>query len=78
MTDLMLQGVQLMVLGIVVVFIFLGVLVFAIHGMSALARTIDGFSQTDISATDGESDSQIISAVAGAVQRYRQEQHKAR
>jgi len=78
MTDLMLQGVQLMVLGIVLVFIFLGVLVFAIHGMSALARVIDGSSRPDVAATDHESDHRLLAAVAGAVQRYRQEQHKAR
>jgi len=72
-TDLLMQGVELMFLGMGIVFGFLTVLVFTLRGMSLLASRLDdappgSATPEAISVSD---DRQIIAVISAAVARYR-------
>ena len=73
-TNLLLQGVELMLLGMGIVFGFLGILVFTLRGMSALADRLDD-GQVLESATplpiDVSDNRQLVAVITAAVARYR-------
>ncbi|MES9858012.1 MAG: OadG family protein [Sedimenticola sp.] len=74
-SDLLAQGVNLMLLGMGSVFIFLAVLVLAMYGMSSLAQAIskeeihEPASSTGAAtkATEGE----LIAVITAAISRFR-------
>ena len=80
-TNLVMEGLNLMLLGMGIVFSFLIMLVFALKGMSWLAQHI---APEPIPATvptkitpnlEPESDDVLLAVVAAAVARFRQSQH---
>jgi len=73
-TNLVLQGVELMLLGMGIVFGFLTVLVFTLRGMSLLADWLDNGeeAQAAIPAPIDVSDNrQLVAVITAAVARYR-------
>lgn len=73
-TDLLIQGTELMLLGMGIVFGFLAVLVFTLRGMSLLADRLHQPEpiETDLPAPIDVSDHrQIIAVISAAVGRYR-------
>ena len=72
--DLVLQGVELMLLGMGIVFSFLTVLVFTLRGMSWLADRLDSgvAAESAAAAPINVSDNrQLVAVIAAAVARYR-------
>ncbi len=77
--ELLLAGVQLLGLGMGIVFGFLLVLVFVLHGMSRLARALDSAYPTKVGATRAAgtsppapaADTELIAVISAAVARYR-------
>jgi oxaloacetate decarboxylase gamma subunit len=73
-TNLVLQGVELMLLGMGIVFGFLTVLVFTLRGMSLLADRLDSseMPQPEVAAPINVSDNrQLVAVISAAVARYR-------
>lgn len=75
-TDLMLQGLELMILGMGIVFFFLVVLVFALQGMSRLAGTLAGDVAVKSRQAPAEGGTEpgaqeLVAVIAAAVGRYR-------
>lgn len=76
-TDLMLEGLRLLVLGMGSVFLFLVVLVFAMKGMSALANIVDpGEPRVVPGAAPSENGhaaptDAIVPVIAAAISAYR-------
>jgi len=70
MNELMQQGVQLMALGMGVVFLFLGMLIGVI---SLTSKVIQHFETpaTDTANTSASSDQDLIEVISQAVQQYR-------
>ena len=74
--NLVLQGVELMLLGMGIVFSFLTLLVFTLRGMSLLADRFEA-SETAQSETtaaapvDVSDDQQLVAVISAAVARYR-------
>jgi len=79
-TNLVLQGVELMLLGMGIVFGFLTLLVFTLRGMSLLADRLDSSeiaSQPVGTAPLEISDNrQLMAVIAAAVSRYRADRAK--
>lgn len=78
LTDLLMQGVELMGLGMGIVFFFLVLLVFMMQGMSWLAHRIGGKDvyHEEPMATSGvpaqaAADADLIAVIGAAVHRYR-------
>lgn len=72
--NLVLQGVELMLLGMGIVFSFLTVLVFTLRGMSWLADRLDSgvAAESAAAAPINVSDNrQLVAVIAAAVARYR-------
>ena len=72
-SDLLLQGVNLMFLGMGIVFTFLTILVVALNGMSRLAASIGGPEepQAKSAGSTGESDAELIAVISAAINRFR-------
>ena len=73
-TNLLLQGVELMLLGMGIVFGFLSILVFTLRGMSALADRLDDGKVLEVTAPhplDVRDDRHLIAVISAAVARYR-------
>lgn len=79
-TDLLMEGVWLMLLGMGIVLTFLILLIFALNGMSRLAAAIDArrITATIPAAPLGpvlspaqETDEELIAVISAAVARYR-------
>ncbi len=76
MADLLISGLELMLLGMGIVFVFLTTLVFTLHGMTKLAER---FHQTESqvqnpakSVTDvGAAGSTHLAVISAAIMRYR-------
>ena len=69
------QGLFLMGLGMGVVFVFLGVLVAAVRGMSALAMRLAPEPEPELPVTGSTPDNGagVTAAISAAVHRYRQD-----
>ena len=75
-TDLLLQGLELMFLGMGIVFCFLVLLVFVMQGMSRLAAILTGgrdeSPRRELALPGGDADSEeLIAVISAAVGRYR-------
>ena len=77
-SDLLWQGIELMVLGMGIVFSFLVLLVLAMGAMSAVARRLEGDQGEVVSAPvvqstadDAVADRRVIAAISAAVAQYR-------
>ena len=80
-TNLVLQGVELMLLGMGIVFGFLTLLVFTLRGMSLLADRLDvsDVAQPGAAAAtpaDLSDDRQLMAVISAAVARYRADRAK--
>lgn len=76
-STLMTEGLQLMVLGMSTVFLFLGLLVAAMHTTSRLVRALEArrtpATQQADSVTGAEPvHSDVVAAISAAIHRYRQ------
>ncbi len=74
-SNLLVDGLQLMVLGMSVVFLFLGILVAAMHATARLVRGIEtrrsSTTAHESAASQAEPDWAMLAAISVAVQRYR-------
>ncbi len=77
-TELLLSGVDLMLLGMGIVFLFLAILVLAMNSMSWLAQKIEVaepavefISSTTTSAKRDSGNDELIAVVTAAIKRYR-------
>ncbi len=73
-SDLVLQGINLMFLGMGIVFSFLAILVVALNGMSKLASALYQPEMPAPSATPNNTaigDSELIAVISAAINRYR-------
>lgn len=79
-TDLVLQGLELMLLGMGIVFGFLTLLVFTLRGMSLLADRLDNSQVTTQPVAeapiDVSDDRQLVAVISAAVARYRADRAK--
>ncbi len=76
-SDLLLQGVNLMFLGMGIVFTFLAILVVALTGMSRLAASLSGPEApptATAAAGAATDDSELIAVISAAINRYRSKQ----
>jgi len=72
--SLLIRGVELMLLGMGIVFGFLTILVFTLRGMSLLADRLDNTPAPELGGTtplDISDNRQLIAVIAAAVARYR-------
>lgn len=76
--DLMIAGVELMLLGMGIVFFFLIMLVFTLKGMSYLACKYATPEQSAIekSPVTSDRDREIVAVITAAIKRYRQQHGK--
>lgn len=76
--DLMIAGVELMVLGMGIVFFFLVLLVFTLKGMSRLACRYATPDTTDVEPAreNGSQDGEIVAVISAAINRYRHQHGK--
>jgi oxaloacetate decarboxylase gamma subunit len=72
-SDLLMEGVNLMLLGMGMVFTFLAILVVALNVMSRLAAAITGPEAPAAApgAASVESDAELIAVISAAINRYR-------
>ncbi|MEJ1296069.1 MAG: OadG family protein [Candidatus Sedimenticola sp. (ex Thyasira tokunagai)] len=76
-SDLLMQGVNLMLLGMGSVFIFLSVLVLAMYGMSSLARAISkedihtGAPSAAVVTKASDDEGELIAVITAAISRFR-------
>ena len=68
-SELMSAGIQLMFVGMGIVFAFLMVLVATMTGMSRLAQSIEG--KQPVAGASSEADEELISVISAAIKRYR-------
>ena len=69
-SELMMAGVQLMLVGMGIVFSFLLVLVATMNGMSRLAKAFEG-EQLAVPSASNETDEVLVSVISAAIKRYR-------
>lgn len=74
MTELMVAGVELMFIGMVIVFLFLAMLVLAVHLMTTLVlRFFPEITNENPVLENNSVNKNTIAAIAAAVNRYRKE-----
>jgi oxaloacetate decarboxylase (Na+ extruding) subunit gamma len=76
MSELMFSGLELMVLGMGIVFLFLSILIFTLRGMSRLAVWLgdtppQAASQSITVTDDGAANPQLVAVISAAITRYR-------
>lgn len=67
-SELMMAGVQLMLLGMGIVFTFLMILVVTMIGMSRLAQALSG---EQLTVAPGGADEALVAVISAAIRRYR-------
>ncbi|VAX09768.1 hypothetical protein MNBD_GAMMA26-1201 [hydrothermal vent metagenome] len=67
-SELMMAGVQLMLLGMGIVFTFLMILVATMTGMSRLAQALSG---DQLTVVPEEADEALVAVISAAIRRYR-------
>ena len=80
-SELLMEGVNLMLIGMTVVFTFLGILVFSITVMSKIALALDSKATPAGAAPTGAATSagtppEVMSVISAAVHRYRKSKNK--
>ena len=74
-SDLLINGVELMLLGMGIVFVFLFVLVFALYGMSRISFYFDnaepGQPETSPQTPKTPENTALIAVISAAITRYR-------
>ncbi len=71
-SELMMAGIQLMLVGMGIVFIFLIILVVTMNGMSRLAILLEGEPlATDTAKVSANIDGALVSVISAAIRRYR-------
>ncbi len=71
-SELMMAGIQLMLVGMGIVFIFLIILVVTMNGMSRLATLLEGEPlAADAAKISANADEALISVISAAIKRYR-------
>ncbi len=71
-SELMAAGIQLMLMGMGIVFAFLLLLVATMNGMTRLAIALEGEPAADtVVKSSGEADEALISVISAAIRRYR-------
>lgn len=77
MSELLLSGAELMLLGMGIVFIFLTILVFSLKGMCTLANWLEDEEEQPeaapaMSVTDaGAAEPAVVAAISAAISRFR-------
>nr|VFK50824.1 MAG: oxaloacetate decarboxylase, gamma subunit [Candidatus Kentron sp. TC]VFK64107.1 MAG: oxaloacetate decarboxylase, gamma subunit [Candidatus Kentron sp. TC] len=77
--ELLATGVNLMLLGMGVVFVLLGLLIVTVNGMSRLARALQGEPVPPEPPTVrpvGTPDQQLLSVISAAIHKYRRSRGK--
>nr|VFK36601.1 MAG: oxaloacetate decarboxylase, gamma subunit [Candidatus Kentron sp. SD]VFK39591.1 MAG: oxaloacetate decarboxylase, gamma subunit [Candidatus Kentron sp. SD]VFK78081.1 MAG: oxaloacetate decarboxylase, gamma subunit [Candidatus Kentron sp. SD] len=73
-SDLLISGVNLMLLGMGVVFVLLGLMIVTMSGMSRLARALQGEPpppELPAARPAGTPDQQLLSVIGAAIHKYR-------
>jgi len=75
-SELLTSGLELMLLGMGIVFVFLTILIFSLRGMSALADRLgtpeESAEQPAITVTDAAAtDASLVAVISAAIARYR-------
>ncbi|MCB1753204.1 MAG: OadG family protein [Gammaproteobacteria bacterium] len=74
-TDLLMEGVELMLLGMGSVFVFLAILVLLLKGMSRLALTLApeevAIGVASPVGTKPDADDELLAVISAAINRYR-------
>ncbi len=72
-SELMMTGIQLMLIGMGIVFTFLMILVVTMKGMSRLAISLEGEQPVADTAAKapGKRDELLVSVISAAIRRYR-------
>jgi len=72
-SELMTAGIQLMLVGMGIVFAFLMILVATMNGVSRLAISLEGEQPTTdtVAKKAGKTDEELISVISAAIRRYR-------
>ena len=73
-TNLLMQGVELMLLGMGIVFGFLSILVFTLRGLSRLAGMLADETAAEVAPTvpvNVADNTQLVAVVTAAIARYR-------
>ncbi len=71
--DLVIQGLELMLLGMGIVFAFLTILVFTMRGMSLLAARLDNAPEPEVAQLpiDVSDNRQLVAVISAAIAQYR-------
>jgi oxaloacetate decarboxylase gamma subunit len=76
-SELLAAGLEVTILGMVTVFVLLGLMIFVVRGMSRLANLVEGEAPSTDQAraaptvTAAAADQELIAAITAAIHRYR-------